>query len=515
MDSKRLSGESSSTAVDKKISRASVLKGAAAIAGAAALGRVEVGPDRVEAASTYTRPDAQLSGSIRIYAQVYNPSQTMTKTPNNPIPHHMLQVVIDEYEAMHPQVHIDIVNQPQSTTDTRVWEITQLTGDIAPEIMWAQSFWTNTDVGKGWWIPLDQYLSGPNHYIPSGHPGHDRWIDEFFTSTTEAKRGADGHIYVVPYDLVTTFFFYNKNLFDRAGIKDVPKTWAQFQTTLQKLQKANIDPYNSMVWSQSQMGGSLIRDVVKGKVRPTGALGAYTTKDMALAIKHGVYSTSLPQWRDWYRLMKESEPYWSKDWVLDTNQGGTLDFSTRFTQGNLGILEDGSWRFGLLKANDLVKFKWGSFFMPTVTKGHGPGESPYADGQPAPAIGGATSIQLAVTKTAREKKTLPIAIDFLKFLSAPKQAARVIGELGEFLPNEKEVHVNQDLAGPLSRVSSGIGEAGIFVYGDKFTTEAQSKMTKSTQQYLLGKISLDQCAKQIEATMMDMANSEIHQYHWK
>ena len=73
----------------------------------------------------------------------------MTKTPNNPIPIHMLQVVIDEYQAKHPKVHIGIVQQPLSATDTRVWEITQLTGDIAPDIMWAQSFDTNQDVAKG------------------------------------------------------------------------------------------------------------------------------------------------------------------------------------------------------------------------------------------------------------------------------------------------------------------------------------------------------------------------------
>ena len=506
--------EALETAADKKVSRGAVLKGAAAVAGAAALTRIQVGPDRVDAAA-YTRPDADLAGSIRIYGQAYNPSRSMVKTPNNPIPIHMLQVVIDEYQAMHPKVHVGIVQQPLSVTDTRVWEITQLTGDIAPDIVWAHSFWTNQDLGKGWWVPLDPYLAGPNHYIPAGHPGHDRWIDEFFPATTEVKRAPDGHIYVIPYDLVTTFFFYNKDLFDKAGITEIPKTWTQFLDVLKKLKKAGIDPYNGMQWSQPQMGEMCVRDYIKGKVRPTGNFGAYTLKDMALAIKKGTFSTSMPQWRDWYRLMKESEPYWSKDWALGTGAGGTLDFSTRFTQGQLGILEDGTWRFGLLKANTLVKFKWGSFFMPTLTRGHGPGQSPYADGKPAPAIGGATSLQYAVTKTAREKKTLPIAIDFLKYMSAPKQAGRIIGELGQFLPNEKEVHVNKDLQNPSQRVTSGIGEAGIFVYGDKFTTEANDKITKATNKFLLGQTTPDQVAKEIEAIYMDMATTEIKQYHWK
>jgi ABC-type glycerol-3-phosphate transport system substrate-binding protein len=513
MDMEEVTATLASTA-EKRISRKAALAGAAATAGAAALARVQVGADRADAAAEYMRPAAELSGSISIYGQAYNPSQSMVKTPNNPIPHHMLQVVIDEYQALHPKVQVSIVYAPASITDTRVWEVTQLTGDIAPDIMWAQSFWTNEDIGKGWWIPLDPYLASPNPYIPAGHPGHDRWIDEFYAVPTEVKRAVDGHIYVVPYDLVTTFFFYNKNLFDKAGIKDAPATWADFQVVLQKLQKAGIDPYNGMAWSMPQLGTMCLRSYIEGKVRPTGSFGAYTLKDMALAIKHGVFSTSLPQWQSWYSLMGASAPYWSKDWAEGTNYNGTLDFSVRFTSGQLGILEDGSWRFGLLKANTLVNFPWSSFFMPILTKGTGPGQSPYVDGKPAPAIGGATSLQYAITKTAREKKTLPIAVDFLKYMSAPRQAARVIGELDQFLPNEKEVHVNQALAGPLKRVTAGIGEAGIFVYGDKFTTEANDKITKATNQYLLGQISLSQVSAQIQAIYSAMATSEINQYHW-
>jgi ABC-type glycerol-3-phosphate transport system substrate-binding protein len=381
--------------------------------------------------------------------------------------------------------------------------------------MWAQSFWTNQDIGKGWWIALDPYFNGPNEYIAAGHPGHARWIDEFYPVPTDIKRAPDGHIYVMPFDLVTTFFFYNKNLFDKAGIKDAPATWADFQVVLQKLNKAGINPYNGMNWAMPQLGTMCLRSYLAGKVHGTGAFGAYTLKDMALAIKHGVFSTKLPQWQNWYSLMRASAPYWSKNWALGTNFNGTVDFSVPFSSGQLAILEDGSWRFGLLKANTLVSFPWGSFFMPTLTKGTGPGESPYADGKPAPAIGGATASQLAITKTAREKKTLPIAVDFLKYMSAPSQASRIIGELGEFLPNEKEVHVNQDLAGSLKAVVSGIGEAGIFVYGSNFTTEANDKITSATNNFLLGQSSLSQVSAQIQATYSSMATSEINQYHWK
>src|SRR5579871_3999194 len=113
-------------AAEKKISRKEALMGAA-VTGAAALARIQVGADRVDAAAAYHPPSAELSGNISFYADFYNPSQSMVKTPNNPIPHHMLQVIIDEYQAMHPKVQIGIIYQPLSTTDTRTWEIKQLT----------------------------------------------------------------------------------------------------------------------------------------------------------------------------------------------------------------------------------------------------------------------------------------------------------------------------------------------------------------------------------------------------
>ena len=44
---------------------------------------------------------------------------------------------------------------------------------------------------------------------------------------TEAKRGPDGKHYVVPIDLVTTFFFFNQNVFDEHGLS-APSTYGEW-----------------------------------------------------------------------------------------------------------------------------------------------------------------------------------------------------------------------------------------------------------------------------------------------
>jgi len=453
-----------------------------------------------------SRQDAQFSGSFRIEAHDYTPSESMERSPNNPIPHDALQRAIDQYTEMYPDVEIEVVRIPPGT-ESRVWTVTQLTGNIAPEIVWTQSFDANRDVGKGWWLNLNPYMEQPNPYIEAGQPGSERWIDQFFEAPTAAKYAPNGELYVVPYDLVTTFFFYNRAIFEQAQV-EVPTTYAEFIEVLAQIQEAEAVPYNGMQWSRPQLGEMVLRDWTS-EIEPTGNGGAYTQKDIALAIIDGTFDATKPQYKDWLRLMKESVPYWSEQWPLET-----ADFEREFTQGRLGIFEDGSWRFGLLKANDELQFEWGSFFMPTLTQGTGPGQSEFADGEPAPAIGGATANQFGITNTAEKNGNVDLVIDFLRFITTPAQASEIIGELGQFLPNIKGVEVNEDLREPLEAVSGGVGEAGMIAYADKIEAEAGDNIADRTNNFLLGRAELDQTAEEIQQLLMDQAQKAAEENGW-
>jgi ABC-type glycerol-3-phosphate transport system substrate-binding protein len=389
-----------------------------------------------------------------------------------------------------------------------VWTVTQITGNRAPEIVWTQSFDTNRDIGKDWWVNLDPYMAEPNPYVEAGQPGSAKWLDQFFEAPTAAKIAPDGHMYVVPYDLVTTFFFYNKTIFQNAGVEP-PTSYANLIEVLAKLKDTGIPAYNGMQWSQPQLGEMLLRRWAP-EIEATGAGGAYTQKDITLAILAGVYDATKPEYKEWLRLMKDSVPYWSEQWTLTT-----VDFSLQFSQGQLGIFEDGSWRFGLLKANDELEFEWGSFFMPPLTKGTGPGLSELADGNPAPSIGGATAIQYGITNTAVKNENVDLAIDFLRYICAPAQASEIIGELGQFLPNIKGVEVNQDLAPALEAVSSGVGEAGMIAYADKIDAEAAENITKATQNYLLDRAELDKTSEDIQKLLMEQAEKVADEQGWR
>ncbi|HMN28606.1 MAG TPA: hypothetical protein PKE45_10675 [Caldilineaceae bacterium] len=178
----------------------------------------------------------------------------------------------------------------------------------------------------------------------------------------------------------------------------------------------------------------------------------------------------------------------------------------------MAVFEDGSWRFGLLKADPLVDFEWGSFYAPTISEQ----DSPFATGKAAPPIGGATAAQWAVTTRTEKEGLLPLAIDFLRFVTAPENANRMISELGQFLPNIKGVDVNPDLKEPLRAITEGLGEAGMITYPDKIGTEQREKIdTIVWRNYLLDEITLEEAQQQIDELMMEYTDGAIAANGWK
>lgn len=52
----------------------------------------------------------------------------------------------------------------------------------------------------------------------------------------------DGQTYALPFSLGVVGFWYNKDLFEQAGVTDTPTTWDEFYAVLDKLKAADITP---------------------------------------------------------------------------------------------------------------------------------------------------------------------------------------------------------------------------------------------------------------------------------
>jgi ABC-type glycerol-3-phosphate transport system substrate-binding protein len=452
-----------------------------------------------------SKPGGKLAGDIQVWAGTnYQPSDSMEKSAQNLQPHDAVIRLGNEYKKLHPEVgKIEWIKVP-TATDSRLWTETSQAGGTIPHISWQHSFQIDNDVKKDWWLPLDDYVKEPNPYIKEG-PGSKAWIDQFFEIPTSTKKSIDGHLYIIPYDLITTFFYYNKDLFNKAGIADVPKTWVEYEKAQQALKDKGLTPNGPIGWVDTQIA-QMVFSSLEEKVHPGG--GPVLRREVACALKNKVWDFETPMGADYLRILKAMTPFHDPDWA---STAVTFDaWRQKFKTGQIAIYEYHTQLFGLLKSDPELKFEWGAFYCPTITKE----TSQFSTGRAAPPIGGATSTQLAITTRARKEDRVPLAVDLLQYLSVPENASLMIGELGNRLPNIKGVNVVEDLKGPLNAIANGYGEAAMFVYGDKVSQEVNKKRGDAIKLMRLDKASIADTQKEVQRVQMEGALDDIKQNSW-
>lgn len=69
----------------------------------------------------------------------------------------------------------------------------------------------------------------------------ESWLSTF-TKTSLSPYQISGKTYGIPFDLGMVGFWYNKDIFTKAGIAGAPKTWSAFLDTVKKLKAAGVTP---------------------------------------------------------------------------------------------------------------------------------------------------------------------------------------------------------------------------------------------------------------------------------
>ncbi len=366
--------------------------------------------------------------TLTVFAQAYTPEIT---TGDNPRPLHEFTRLAEEFERLHPDVKVRFLKSPVG--DFRTWMRTQLQGGMAPDVMWAHSTWTNEDARYGWFVNLDPYLEQPNPHCAPGVRGRARWRDQFYSEATNSKRAPDGHLYSLPIDQVETCIFYNQDLFDQVGAKP-PKTWGEWMEIHRKLQAAGIIPFlmtgaqeMRLTWARRILNDQLWEDLVpKMDVRTTEGWGfpGVDQQEFIRAQRTGIFSVRNPRYRELLRLLKDWSRYWQRGFLAAQDD-------RLFRLGKVAMWWDGSWYTPVIQQDPLRKFRFGMFLVPPL----GPGDSRYMGRGIARGVGGATSIQYAITNSAVAAKKVELAVDFLRFITAPQNIQPLVSEAGLFVPN--------------------------------------------------------------------------------
>jgi raffinose/stachyose/melibiose transport system substrate-binding protein len=357
-----------------------------------------------------------------------------------------LDLVAEDFERMYPDTRVEFVGVP----GVREWLVTQLSAGTAPDILNVnvEDVWQDTH--KGWYVALDPYFERPNPFITQG-PGTKRWADQFkYEAVTQGTMAPDGKRYCLSYDMVETGIFYNKDIFKKVGIGE-PRDWQEWMDGCEKIRQAGYVPFLSNSNAVSDWGVDLIFDQLYHDLLPLLNLrtdvnaGPYLANyldwdEIAFLFKKGFFTHEDPRYAELWRIVRD----WRKHMVQDI---GSTDFLKMFITQRGAMMWSASWHVPKLALDPEVKFDWGVFYVPGITKS----TSKYASGRGMVVIGG-SAVQFVVTNVAfndtRDQATsekLKRCIAFLQFMCVPQNSDRVVNELWWFLPNIKGVEPHPQL----------------------------------------------------------------------
>lgn len=178
--------------------------------------------------------------------------------------------------------------------------------------------------------------------------------DQIFDISKEYARLSDGSLNLMTLQCNTEYFFYNKDLFEQAGITEVPKTFDELLEDCQILQDADILPIT--------MGGDwpILRYFAQIPFRMTG--NAYIENAVS-----GEGSFGEEAGLKGAQFIQDIAQYFQEGW-------SSADYDTMidlFASGQAAIMYNGTWALdqaNMIGEDGNIKDSIGYFTMPTYSE---------------------------------------------------------------------------------------------------------------------------------------------------
>ncbi|HGY4723547.1 TPA: ABC transporter substrate-binding protein [Citrobacter amalonaticus] len=220
-------------------------------------------------------------------------------------------------------------------------------------------------------------------------------LNEFFPAMHKNAQ-VMGVTYAIPFHNSTPILYYNKTLFNQAGLKE-PQTWAELLAAAKKLTDQNKGQWGIMLPSTNDDYGGWI---FSSLVRANG--GKYFNEDYSGEVYYDAPST-IGALRFWQDLIY-------KDKVMPSGVLNSKQISAAFFSGKVGMAMLSTGALGFMREN-AKDFELGVAMMP-------------AKEQRAVPIGGASLVSFKGISDAQKKA----AYQFLTWLISPQ----VNGEWSRF-----------------------------------------------------------------------------------
>ena len=358
----------------------------------------------------------------------FNSTPIMTKSETNPFPYNTLEVLAREWEEKNPEYKIQI-NHSSSNGDRAIL-IPQLNNKTAPDITYQNGTVVNMDIGKDYYVVLNDYLEKPNPYVK----GNKAWKDLYIPEELAQNMATDGNYYTITLEKVPVGIMYNKDIFREAGITEVPKTYQEFLNVLKKIKTTTTkEAYTTTyTWYDIVLETTMFSNLLEeGDVLVKN--GKIDTEEFVRAFDKGLWNPTLNAlgpnatldgniYYEYIKIAKMKTEYYPENWQ-------SYDAHTNFVNGNIAMVEVTGREIRKLSINKNIDFEWSVMPYPDLTTATTPNAH-------APSVRGVAGLATPwfITNSAVEKGTVEGAVDFLMFLTAPENNNRLIGDLKGGIP---------------------------------------------------------------------------------
>lgn len=395
--------------------------------------------------------------------------------------------VIESYEAINPHVDVELVVVDPSNSQT--WLTMQLTGGTAPDVSETKLGWATMDYNKGFIYDLTDMMDEKNPYQEA-----DTFLEGYSESTQAQLKNENGKYLAASSFTAVTKVFYNKDMFEQAGITEEPQNWDEFIAVHEALSAAGLPTFsfpnskpkdNMYNWIERLLTYQVVEEMIPElDINENGYVDG---NELIRGVDLGVVDITKSPFKDVFVLMKDWSQYFAEGYnAIDVD-----------TAKQMFIRQDAAMMLAELSlANDLVEmgseFEYGMFTFPMITKDNIPEAC-----EEAYEMGGAIGSGFCIP-TSTEGAEYDAAKDFIFYLHS-EEATSIVAEYLRLAPTTVEVTDESEALIPTGNL------VVMNLYGPEIDNQFFEDSCTFGQLFLLGEMSLEEYTSELQLSLLDAA----------
>jgi multiple sugar transport system substrate-binding protein len=168
----------------------------------------------------------------------------------------VVQQLIPEFERQNPGIRVRVQQMPWTAAHEKI--LTAFVGAATPDVAQLGNTWVPELVALGALAALDEYVAQSTSVDPA----------DFFPGIWDTNI-ISGQLFGVPWYVDTRLLFYRKDLLQRAGYPEPPRTWTEWREAMRRLSTPDgsrygaflpVNEWQLLVILGLQNGSPLLRD---------------------------------------------------------------------------------------------------------------------------------------------------------------------------------------------------------------------------------------------------------------